>query len=680
MHTPGVPDASIDFDAASLQLAQDLERLESFARDVRLESSLPLIAGVLKRLRSHRFTVAVVGEFRTGKSTFVNALLGSELVPTDVVPTTATLNRITYGLDKRAEVRFKDGSAKPIGVADLSAFVTKQADRTLLASIDEVIVFDSSPYLMNGVDLVDTPGLDDEDAMTAVTVGALPKVDAAILVISALSPLGQHTRAFLEQNLLTVDLGRVIFLVNRIGQLGSDAEADRLVAYVQGEVHARILNKAQKQFGLDSPQFDNYRRKLGSAVVYGMDAKQALNGRVSADTALINRSRFPQFDAALRQFLTDDRGAMVLQIPVNRVIASCQEIALAVSLRRDGLKTERTAFEDQYTAHCADLDGLRGRARQELEAINAKCDEALTAALPKLSGAEGRILEAIRNHVRDRVLSEQELAMDRGVLGQTMVQSAMNLRNALAHAELDTASQGINALITDAAEGAHAFAVDVDAAVPAMSTGFPTVVPGSAPPTWPHSTSVGELLRHAGGIFAFAGYYEGYKRAGIKGAIAGGISGAGAGMLTVGLLTLVGAPLLPLAAATMAAQWFGASKAIHFLMPEAEVSRFKESVIEKIEAQIQRENTETQLRDILTQYAVHAFKGLHDILRAEAQAVLDNTQRTLDDLRDKHARHEVESDLEARTYSEMVTTVAEIAGRAQMLNQLLLKRLMPAQG
>ena len=65
---------------------------------------LPGVKKILQKLqeeqaliRSRKFRVAVVGEFRRGKTTFINALLGKEILPVDALPTTATLNRITYG-------------------------------------------------------------------------------------------------------------------------------------------------------------------------------------------------------------------------------------------------------------------------------------------------------------------------------------------------------------------------------------------------------------------------------------------------------------------------------------------------------------------------------------------------------------------------------------------------------
>src|SRR5580658_9503620 len=100
---------SLDYSKTLQQLGRDLEALIGFAHKLDLIKSAALLEDVVSRMREHKFTVAVVGEFKTGKSTFVNALLGVDVVPTDVIPATATLNRITFGLDSSIEVIYKDG-------------------------------------------------------------------------------------------------------------------------------------------------------------------------------------------------------------------------------------------------------------------------------------------------------------------------------------------------------------------------------------------------------------------------------------------------------------------------------------------------------------------------------------------------------------------------------------------
>ena len=83
-----------------------------------------------QRLEEDVFRIAIVGEFKRGKSTLINALLGQEILPSDVLPCSANLNRVTYGLQPKVELRFKakaeedEGTVEHIEIDQLSAYVT----------------------------------------------------------------------------------------------------------------------------------------------------------------------------------------------------------------------------------------------------------------------------------------------------------------------------------------------------------------------------------------------------------------------------------------------------------------------------------------------------------------------------------------------------------------------------
>jgi septin family protein len=85
------------------------------------------LAEEIRRLRhdyEQPLTLAVLGEFNAGKSTFINDLLGEELLPTDVVPTTATINLLKYGDSPSARLMWQDGSIEEISMEQLRQYVT----------------------------------------------------------------------------------------------------------------------------------------------------------------------------------------------------------------------------------------------------------------------------------------------------------------------------------------------------------------------------------------------------------------------------------------------------------------------------------------------------------------------------------------------------------------------------
>ena len=190
------PDDLISYKRAELGCVADLRRLLDLAVKSDLNPSiLDLTGDVLKRAENKCFSIAVVGEFKRGKSTFINALLGREILPADIRPCSATLNRVTYGLRPHVSIYYKaqnggERRVEEIGIDQLENYVTKLTPeaKNNAAQIEEAVVHYPTEYCRHNVDIIDTPGLNDDQNMTAVTMSVIPKVDAAILIIMPESP------------------------------------------------------------------------------------------------------------------------------------------------------------------------------------------------------------------------------------------------------------------------------------------------------------------------------------------------------------------------------------------------------------------------------------------------------------------------------------------------------------
>ena len=94
------------------QVSQSLLELEKICRRLKLEENTKSIQRSKERLESHKFSVGVMGEFKRGKSTVINSMLEREIMPSDILPSTATMNRVTYDLQPHVELKMIDGSVK----------------------------------------------------------------------------------------------------------------------------------------------------------------------------------------------------------------------------------------------------------------------------------------------------------------------------------------------------------------------------------------------------------------------------------------------------------------------------------------------------------------------------------------------------------------------------------------
>ncbi len=183
------------------------------------------------RIASQLYRVAVIGEFKRGKSSLVNALLGTDVLPTDILPMTAVITRVTYGESKKISVRYKDGHTEERTVEQLIDFATKydEAKAQTAKSIQEIQVSYPSVFCKNHIEIIDTPGMNDDEAMTAVTLSVLGEIDAAVMVVSAAAPLSMTERSLVLTMIAEQGIRHIVFVITHIDVVSDEeAEKDRL--------------------------------------------------------------------------------------------------------------------------------------------------------------------------------------------------------------------------------------------------------------------------------------------------------------------------------------------------------------------------------------------------------------------------------------------------------------------
>src|SRR5262249_19123306 len=153
-----------------------------------------------QRLTAEQFNLVVLGQFKRGKSTLINALLGADLLPTAVVPLTSIVTILRYGPEPGAVVRFLDGRTQEVEVASLAGFVTETENPNNIKGVAQVEVAFPAAVLMDGARLVDTPVVGSVFATnTGATYDYLPEADAAIVVLAADQPISQAELEFLQR-------------------------------------------------------------------------------------------------------------------------------------------------------------------------------------------------------------------------------------------------------------------------------------------------------------------------------------------------------------------------------------------------------------------------------------------------------------------------------------------------
>jgi GTP-binding protein EngB required for normal cell division len=186
-------------DAVSLRIGY--ETVERICRTFRIDSLKARLAAVSEGLSGEGVVdVAVLGQFKAGKSSFLNSLFGKEVVPVHVLPATSVVTRIGFGQQEHAVVRHLSGDSEEIATVRLPEFVTEKEnpENRKRVSIVDVELPGLEPY--RGIRFVDTPGLGSIFSHnTQASMDWLPRVGGALVAVSVNHPFSREDMALLSE-------------------------------------------------------------------------------------------------------------------------------------------------------------------------------------------------------------------------------------------------------------------------------------------------------------------------------------------------------------------------------------------------------------------------------------------------------------------------------------------------
>lgn len=201
------------------------------------------LRSLLDRLREQRFHLAVLGQFKRGKSTLLNALLGEEVLPVSVIPLTAIPTFIRAGEQRLARVTFNNGSHSTEHTAECAAdineflaqYVTEEANPANRLDVSQVEVFHPAPILRQGIVLIDTPGIGSTHRHnTEATLNFIPQCDAALFVLSPDPPVTETEVEFLKE--VRSRIGLVFYVLTKADYLG-EADKNKILTFLRNVLH-----------------------------------------------------------------------------------------------------------------------------------------------------------------------------------------------------------------------------------------------------------------------------------------------------------------------------------------------------------------------------------------------------------------------------------------------------------
>lgn len=278
------------------------------------------------RLAEDRFNLMVVGRFNRGKTSLMNAILGTDRLPTGIVPLTSVIATVGYGSRERAILKYDNRILeKEIPIEALPQYITQQGNPANVQGIKSAEIQLPAEILRRGVYFVDTPGLGSVIVEnTLATEAFLPEADAFILVTSYESLLSEEEAKFFKA---ASSSGKRISVVLNKHDTVMQEQREAALGFVREQLEVF--------FGRSVPS------------IFSVSSTDALEAKLSRDRARLQASGLPQLEADLLSFVFTEKSREFLLRICDRVRCFLQELPTEAEVK--GLITRIDTLAQQFS-------------------------------------------------------------------------------------------------------------------------------------------------------------------------------------------------------------------------------------------------------------------------------------------------------------------------------------------
>lgn len=370
----------------------------SHTSDVVTELNLPNDSVNLEKLsrkvNNDTFKIMVIGDFSNGKSTVINSLLGEDVLPAYARPTTAVINEVKHGEKKEAIIYFRNPipeqlpeSLSPKALEHIREYDMKDIpplkinydeiedyvvipmgedpkEMLLESPFEKVELFWPLKMLEDGVEIIDSPGLNESETREKVTMDYLSKADAILFVLRANQLCGKDEMYFIENYLKEFGFTDPFFVVNYF-DLIKEKEKDGIKKFAEMKLSEFTTNP-----------------------IYFISAQQALDGTVNGDDELIEKSGIKPFVGNLTSYLTNDKGKIKLSQP-------------ARELKRIHNKTLHEVIPQQKKMLDSSLDDVKARyetAKPQLDTLKQKKEQIMSKLRLRIEQSKHEFKRAVNQN------------------------------------------------------------------------------------------------------------------------------------------------------------------------------------------------------------------------------------------------------------------------------------------
>lgn len=331
------------------------------------------------------FRVIFVGGFSRGKSTTINALLGGQILPSKLAPATAISTVIKYGKEPKATAHFRDNTTPPesMDIQDVRDYlliprdglVTNSYGSRIRTNLERVEIEYPIPLCENGVEFIDTPGLEENETRQKITLHLLNQADAAIVLLNCQQLITTEEERFIKQELQGRGFDNIFYVINFCDELTTSEDEE--------DIQYRAITKLG----------ENER-------IFMLSAREALRGKANDDSEALENSRFLDFERALERFLVRERGVHKLRTSSKMMLDILRELERLIELRLSLLHKDRVEelefAEAQFNERKTEITAKKKDAIQRIgeigvtigdrlcDGFNKKCRQ-ISRSLPEVA-------------------------------------------------------------------------------------------------------------------------------------------------------------------------------------------------------------------------------------------------------------------------------------------------------
>lgn len=333
---------------------------------------------LMAKLAADRFTLAVVGEFKRGKSSLMNAIIGRKLLPTGVLPLTSAITVLKYGPQERLTI-LKEGSSlsESAPISSLAEYVTEKGNPGNRKRVARACLELPLPFLRRGLEFVDTPGIGSAiEANTATTYGFLPQSDAVIFVTSVDTPFTRAEIEFLKS--IREHVRKIFFVVNKIDLVG-DGERQEILGFVSEALRREM--------------------EIQEVRVFTVSSSLGLSARIDGSEKGFEQSGISALQQALSTYLSGENSSVFLVSVLDKALRVAGEASRGLNL----LKTAREISREDLQQNLA---SLKARFQTLREECNAAAQEIRDRTIQRLKDGLSAMLDSFAAD-ETRMLVEQ---------------------------------------------------------------------------------------------------------------------------------------------------------------------------------------------------------------------------------------------------------------------------------